>query len=159
MAQVLMLRRVILSRKKALMVLPFVSVVQEKTKHLRGILYAMNKELPRRERIKIRPFHGSKGGKFSGNAVTRKSLAPSPVNTKWWKRSNTIITYTPPYIIFRFVVTGRGHIAVCTIEKANAVVNRLMEDGQLDRLCCVVLDELHMINDRHRGYLLELLLR
>ena len=56
-------------------------------------------------------------------------------------------------------IAGKGHIAVCTIEKANAVVNKLMEDGELDKLCCVVLDELHMINDKHRGYLLELLVR
>jgi DNA polymerase theta len=40
---------------------------------------------------------------------------------------------------------------VCTIERANALVNRLLESGELGRLCVVVVDELHMISDDHRG--------
>lgn len=49
-------------------------------------------------------------------------------------------------------------IAVCTIEKANSLVNRLMEEKKLSSLTCVVIDEMHMIGDPNRGYLLELLL-
>uniref|UniRef100_A0A8R7K5V9 Helicase and polymerase-containing protein TEBICHI n=1 Tax=Triticum urartu TaxID=4572 RepID=A0A8R7K5V9_TRIUA len=49
-------------------------------------------------------------------------------------------------------------VAVCTIEKANSLVNKLLEDGRLSELGIIVIDELHMVGDQHRGYLLELML-
>ena len=35
---------------------------------------------------------------------------------------------------------------VCTIEKANTLVNRLLEQGGLGQLSCIVVDELHMVS-------------
>ena len=49
-------------------------------------------------------------------------------------------------------------IAVCTIEKANNIVNQLLEKGELSQIGAVVIDELHMIGEPHRGFLLELLI-
>ncbi|KAK9826374.1 hypothetical protein WJX81_004727 [Elliptochloris bilobata] len=49
-------------------------------------------------------------------------------------------------------------LAVCTIEKANVTINRLIAEGRLDELCCVVIDELHMVSDPTRGPPLELAL-
>ena len=50
------------------------------------------------------------------------------------------------------------HIGIATIEKANSLLNHLMEEGDLLTLGAVVIDELHLLGDPHRGYLLELLL-
>jgi DNA polymerase theta len=49
-------------------------------------------------------------------------------------------------------------VIVATIEKANSLVNKMLEDDTLGQLGCVVVDELHMVGDDDRGYLLELLL-
>ena len=49
-------------------------------------------------------------------------------------------------------------IAVCTIEKANNIINQLLEKGELAQVGAVVIDELHMIGEPHRGFLLELLI-
>lgn len=49
-------------------------------------------------------------------------------------------------------------VIVCTIEKANILINRMLEDQTLNFLSCLVVDELHMVGDEDRGYQLELLL-
>ncbi len=49
-------------------------------------------------------------------------------------------------------------VAVCTIEKANSIFNKLLEQRQVDCIGCVVMDEVHLISDPSRGYIMELLL-
>uniref|UniRef100_A0A0C9Q746 POLQ protein n=1 Tax=Fopius arisanus TaxID=64838 RepID=A0A0C9Q746_9HYME len=49
-------------------------------------------------------------------------------------------------------------VAIATIEKANSLINQMMEAGELENLGAVVIDELHLLGDPFRGYLLELLL-
>ncbi len=39
---------------------------------------------------------------------------------------------------------------MCTIEKANSVVNKMLEEDSLDQLGALVVDELHMIGDDDR---------
>ena len=41
--------------------------------------------------------------------------------------------------------------------KANGLVNTAIEDSSIGDLGIVVLDELHMINDDQRGYIMELM--
>lgn len=53
---------------------------------------------------------------------------------------------------------GNIDLAVCTIEKANSVVNKLLEQDKLNTIGMIVIDEVHLISDPSRGYILELLL-
>ncbi|XP_054019304.1 DNA polymerase theta [Dryobates pubescens] len=110
-AELLILKRVLETRKKALLILPFVSVAKEKKCYLQALFQEVD--------VRVEGYMGSMSpaGHFSALDV-----------------------------------------AVCTIEKANSLVNRLIEENKMDSLGVVVVDELHMLGDSHRGYLLELLL-
>ncbi|XP_077623707.1 DNA polymerase theta [Crocuta crocuta] len=110
-AELLMLKRVLEMRKKALFILPFVSVAKEKKYYLQSLFQEVG--------INVDGYMGS----------------ASPT-----RRFSSL------------------DIAVCTIERANGLINRLIEDNKMDLLGMVVVDELHMLGDSHRGYLLELLL-
>ncbi|XP_063208405.1 DNA polymerase theta isoform X1 [Chroicocephalus ridibundus] len=110
-AELLILKRVLETRKKALLILPFVSVAKEKKRYLQALFQEVD--------VRVEGYMGSMSpaGRFSALDV-----------------------------------------AVCTIEKANGLINRLIEENKMDSLGVVVVDELHMLGDPHRGYLLELLL-
>ncbi|KAM7322117.1 hypothetical protein ACRRTK_018958 [Alexandromys fortis] len=110
-AELLILKRVLEMRKKALFILPFVSVAKEKKCYLQSLFQEVG--------IKVDGYMGS--------------TSPS-------RRFSSL------------------DIAVCTIERANGLINRLIEENKMDLLGMVVVDELHMLGDSHRGYLLELLL-
>ena len=49
-------------------------------------------------------------------------------------------------------------LAVCTIEKANIIVNQLIDQQRKHQLIMIVIDEIHLISDSKRGFLLEVLL-
>ncbi|KAL1915366.1 uncharacterized protein VTP21DRAFT_6824 [Calcarisporiella thermophila] len=110
-AEFIMLKKLVISRKKAIMILPFVSIVAEKASYLQ---------------LMFDSVHLRVCGYFANSS---------------------------DYQNFDEV-----DIAICTIEKANSLVNRLLEEGRLAEIGIVVVDELHMIGNENRGYLLELLL-
>eukprot|EP01041_Mallomonas_annulata_P000304 gene304-549_t len=49
-------------------------------------------------------------------------------------------------------------IIVCTIERANVIVTQLLEERTEDKISLVVVDEIHLIGDSSRGFLLEVML-
>uniref|UniRef100_A0A8C8VKG1 DNA polymerase theta n=1 Tax=Pelusios castaneus TaxID=367368 RepID=A0A8C8VKG1_9SAUR len=110
-AELLILKSVLETHKKALFILPFVSVAKEKKYYLQTLFQEVG--------MRVEGYMGSTSpsGPFSALDV-----------------------------------------AVCTIERANGLINRLIEENKMDSLGIVVVDELHMLGDSHRGYLLELLL-
>ncbi|XP_062984487.1 DNA polymerase theta [Elgaria multicarinata webbii] len=110
-AELLILKRVLEIRKKALFILPFISVAKEKKKYLQAVFQEVG--------VQVDGYIGS--------------ISPA-------------------------VHFSALDVAVCTIERANGLINRLIEEKTLDSLGIVVVDELHMLGDSQRGYLLELLL-
>ncbi|KAJ0050948.1 hypothetical protein NL108_009941, partial [Boleophthalmus pectinirostris] len=110
-SELLMLKRVLETKRKALFILPFVSVAKEKMHYLQNVFEEVG--------VRVEGYMGSTAaaGGFSSLDV-----------------------------------------AVCTIEKANSLINRLIEEDNMGLLGMVVVDELHMVGDSGRGYLLELLL-
>ncbi|KAL3883562.1 hypothetical protein ACJMK2_029814 [Sinanodonta woodiana] len=110
-AELLVLKKVLETRKKAIIILPFVSVTREKMFSLQQLYQDAG--------IRVGGYmsHHAPSGGFSSVDV-----------------------------------------AVCTIEKGNGLINRMLEENKLDQLGIIVVDELHLLGDSHRGYLLELLL-
>ena len=130
-ADVLMLKRVIEDPgKKAILVLPYVALVQEKLRWLRSITDGVSKNM------------------------TEDEADPKP----------NFYAPTRHIQVMGFVGGSRGKItwsdfdiAVCTIEKANALVNSAIEEGKIDQLGILVIDEMHMLDDESRGYIIELM--
>lgn len=130
-ADVLMLKKILNNPgKKALLVLPYVALVQEKQRWLRKVVEGIGKPSPGQERPTVWRKRGDEDSirvmGFYGGSKTKAS----------WDDMD---------------------IAVCTIEKANSLVNAAIEDFSINKLGVVVMDELHMIEDESRGYILELM--
>ncbi|GJP94739.1 hypothetical protein CBS115989_938 [Aspergillus niger] len=136
-ADVLMLKRIIENPgRKAILVLPYVALVQEKLKWLRRIVQDV-------EKITL---------DAEDQAVNEKLYHHR------WNKLQRSIRVTGYYGGSRTAASWADtDIAVCTIEKANSLINSAIEECSIGDLGVVVLDELHMLDDEHRGYLLELM--
>lgn len=131
-ADVLMLKKIIENPgKKALLVLPYVALVQEKTRWLRKVVEGIPKTVTKdRTRQSIR-----KSNRDERTIKVVGFFGGSKSKDIW----------------------SDYDIAVCTIEKANALINAAIEENSSKLPAVVVMDELHMLDDEHRGYILELM--
>jgi len=109
-SEVLMLRQLLFRGRRALVILPYVSICEERVSQLRMTYGACG--------LRVEGLYSSSDGKWHSGA----------------------------------------DVAVCTIEKASTLLNRLLEDDALRDVGVVVVDEMHLLGEEHRGYLLELIL-
>ncbi|KAI1661435.1 P-loop containing nucleoside triphosphate hydrolase protein [Daldinia decipiens] len=135
-ADILMLKRVLEdSDSKALLVLPYVALVQEKVRWLRNVVQGIKRQ-------------------------TYKEDSSEKEQSSLWQRRFDEGTIR----VVGFFGGGKVRatwsdfdIGVCTFEKANSLLNTAIDDCSITKLRAVVLDELHMLDDDHRGYLMELI--
>ena len=133
-ADVLLLKKVVQDPdQKGILVLPYVALVQEKTKWLRAAVEGVRRNVT--------------------DSTASQRVRPE------WARPHSDIRVASLFGGSKAKVNWADiDIAVCTTEKANSLVNSLIEDGKIDQVGIVVLDELHMLDDEHRGYLMELMI-
>lgn len=110
-SEILIIKNIIERKKKAIIILPFISVVREKMFYLQDLLTPAG--------ICVEGFYGG---------------------------------YKPA------VTFDKIHVAICTIEKANSIINKLLEQDKINDIGIIVVDEIHLISDPGRGYILELLI-
>ncbi|KAJ5746681.1 Helicase C-terminal [Penicillium odoratum] len=136
-ADVLLLKRIIENpARKAILVLPYVALVQEKLKWMRRVVQGVEKNVR------------------DGEDEHEDSTFPR----RRWNKLQKQIRVTGFFGGNRTTTTWADtDIAICTIEKANSLINTAIEECSIGDLGVVVLDELHMLDDEHRGYLLELM--
>ncbi|KAM7219136.1 DNA polymerase theta [Rhypophila decipiens] len=141
-ADVLMLKRVLdgggSRDAKALLVLPYVALVQEKVRWLRNVVAGISRE------------------ELVGSGLDEKQKQQKQL---WVPRADKDTIRVVGFFGGSKVKASWNDfdIGVCTIEKANSLINAAIDDCSISKLKAVVLDECHMIDDGYRGYLLELL--
>ncbi|KAI4601492.1 hypothetical protein KJ359_011621 [Pestalotiopsis sp. 9143b] len=127
-ADVLMLKRVLEDQNaKALLILPYVALVQEKVRWLRKVVQDISRRPPGEDKENREPG-------------------------LWRRRADEDTIRVVGFF-------GGGKVRATWQDfdiAANTLINTAIDDCSISKLRAVVLDELHMIDDDHRGYLLEL---
>lgn len=157
-ADVLMLKRVLEDpHAKALLVLPYVALVQEKVKWLRDVVRGLTRRGPDSSSPETGPRLWQKRADedtlrvvgFFGGGKVRATWADFDIGVCTFEKVGGCVGAYP--------ASHACPIANAASTQANTLVNTAIDDCSVQKLRAVVLDELHMIDDDHRGYLLELM--
>ena len=116
-SELIMLKTCLVMGRKAVFVLPFVSLVLEKERYWKKLLFYLNRSRSKGTTLRAKGFYGDQ------NIMT----------------------------------AGKYDVIICTIEKANTLINNFVLNGRIDRIGCIVLDEMHALGESFNGYLLEIL--
>lgn len=128
-AEILMLRRLISTGKMALLVLPYVSICAEK------VLFQLWLSIVRTTDVLLLWF-------LFFNIL---------INLVQAEHLEVLLEPLGRHVRSYYGNQGGGSlpkdtsVAVCTIEKANSLVNRMLEEGRLSEIGIIVIDELHMV--------------
>ncbi|OTA96957.1 hypothetical protein M434DRAFT_66575 [Hypoxylon sp. CO27-5] len=129
-ADILMLKRVLEdANAKALLVLPYVALVQEKVRWLRNVVQGIKRENP------------------------SKDTSEKKDSSLWQRRPDEDTVR-----VIGFFGGGKVRATWSDFDiGANTLINTAIDDCTITKLRAVVLDEIHMLDDDHRGYLMELI--
>lgn len=119
-SELMILRSAVSYKKRAIFILPFITLVLEKANHFKKILRGYIRSLGREGKFNVKAYH-------------------SDSNVNQIQVSDLIV--------------------VCTIEKANQLINTLIARGAGSGIGCLIVDEMHTLGDSFNGYLLEILVR
>ncbi|OTB18412.1 hypothetical protein K445DRAFT_19971 [Daldinia sp. EC12] len=151
-ADILMLKRVLEdSNSKALLVLPYVALVQEKVRWLRNVVQGIKRQ-PSKEESSEKEQRSLWQKRFDEDTIRVVGFfGGGKVRATWSDFDIGVCTFEK--------VRRLRH--PCDIDligiQANSLLNTAIDDCSITKLRAVVLDELHMLDDDHRGYLMELI--
>jgi hypothetical protein len=117
-SELVILKTILARGRKALFVLPFVSLVLEKLKYWQKLLHFLNRGRQKGNKLKVAGIYGD------------QSISAA----------------------------NKCHVVICTIEKANAILNSFVLSKRIDCVGCMVLDEMHTLGEAFNGYQLEILI-
>jgi replicative superfamily II helicase len=58
----------------------------------------------------------------------------------------------------KFPIPKDNCLCISTIEKANSIINTLIDEKRMNEVGCIIIDELHMIGENERGQIIETLI-
>lgn len=127
-ADLCLLRALIIHRDKVMIVLPYVSMVIEKEKYLRKLLRPYNRDMAKHQKVKLRSVHGDHGG---------YNIYKDHIFVTTIEKANRIFNDMSSVMLDKY-----SHI----------------ESARRLSVGCIVIDEMHSIGSTFNGYLLEILI-
>lgn len=134
-AEILLLRHVLIYHKQCYYILPFISIVNQKYDTFHQIIAKYNRSV----------------------ALIKRTNNTTCVDAEY-KYYKTLIVKCVHGQLERIYDNVPPDIIICTSEKAYYMITQHIRDKLYDTIGCIVIDEIHMISDCDRGYTIECLI-